>query len=62
MTKPLKIRLVKLLLVCNEPYGSDANLDRVLSEYRGALILNGYPNWLAFLIYRFKRFYLGLVL
>jgi hypothetical protein len=62
MTKPLKIRLVKLLLVCNEPYGSDANLDRVLSEYRGALILNGCPNWLAFLIYRFKRFYLGLVL
>jgi glycosyltransferase involved in cell wall biosynthesis len=62
MVKPLKIRLVKRLLVCNEPYGSDANLDRVLGEYRTALVLNGYPGWLAFFIYRLKRFYLGLVL
>jgi len=62
MAKPLKIRLVKRLLVCNEPYGSDANLDRVLGEYRAALVLNGYPSWLAFFIYRIKRFYLGLVL
>lgn len=61
-TKPLKIDSVKQLLICNEPYGSDANLDRVLGEYRAALVLNGYPSWLAFLIYRFKRFYLGLVL
>lgn len=62
MVRPLKIRLIKRLLVCNEPYGSDSNLDRVLGEYRAALVLNGYPSWLAFLIYRFKRFYLGLVL
>ena len=62
MAKPLNIRLVKCLLVCNEPYGSDANLDKVLGEYRAALVLNGYPGWLALLIYRFKRFYLGLVL
>lgn len=62
MAKPLNIRLVKRLLVCNEPYGSDANLDKVLGEYRAALVLNGYPSWLALLIYRFKRFYLGLVL
>ena len=62
MAKPLNIRLVKRLLVCNEPYGSDANLDKVLGEYRAALVLNGYPGWLALLIYRFKRFYLGLVL
>jgi hypothetical protein len=62
MVRPLKIRLVKRLLICNEPYGSDANLDRVLGEYRAALVLNGYPSWLAFLIYHFKRFYLGLVL
>jgi putative colanic acid biosynthesis glycosyltransferase len=62
MVKHLKIRLIKHLLVCNEPYGSDSNLDRVLGEYRDALVLNGYPSWLAFLIYRFKRFYLGLVL
>lgn len=61
-TKPLKIYSVKRLLICNEPYGSDANLDRVLGEYRAALVLNSYPSWLAFLIYRFKRFYLGLVL
>jgi len=62
MAKPLKIRLVKRLLICNELYGSDANLNRVLGEYRDALVLNGYPSWFAFLIYRFKRFYLGLVL
>lgn len=62
MAKPLNTRLVKRLLVCNEPYGSDANLDKVLGEYRAALVLNGYPSWLALLIYRFKRFYLGLVL
>jgi len=62
MAKPLNIRLVKRLLICNEPYGSDANLEKVLGEYRAALVLNGYPGWLALLIYRFKRFYLGLVL
>ena len=62
MTKPLIIHSVRRLLVCNEPYGSDANLDRVLSEYRAALVLNGYPSWLAFLIYRLKRLYLGMVL
>ena len=61
-TKPLKIDSVKQLLICNEPYGSDANLDRVLGEYRAALVLNSYPSWLAFLIYHFKRFYLSLVL
>lgn len=62
MLKPLKIRLVQRLLVCNEPYGSDANLEKVLGEYRAALVLNGYPGWFALLIYRVKRFYLGLVL
>jgi glycosyltransferase involved in cell wall biosynthesis len=60
--KPLKIDSLNQLLICNEPYGSDANLGKVLGEYRAALLLNGYPNWLASLIYHFKRFYLGLVL
>ena len=62
MTKSWRIRSIKHLLVVNEPYGSDNNLERVLSEYRSALLLNGYPKWLASLIYHFKRFYLGLVL
>lgn len=60
--RPLKVNSVRQLLVCNEPYGSDANLNKVLSEYRAALVLNGYPGWLAFLIYRIKCFYLGIVL
>ena len=62
MTQPLRVLSIQKLLVINEPYGSDQNLQVVLSEYRKALESNGYSRLVAALIYHFKRFYLGLVL
>lgn len=45
-------------LIVNEPYGSDAHLPVLLSEYRHALIKNGYPKIWAHLVYWLKTYYL----
>ena len=45
-------------LIVNEPYGSDAHLPMLLSEYRHALIKNGYPRLWAHFVYWFKTYYL----
>ena len=45
-------------LIVNEPYGSDAHLPALLSEYRHALIKNGYPRLWAHFVYWFKTYYL----
>ncbi len=49
-------------LIINEPYGTDCNLDVVISEYRHSLISNGYPHWWANLVYWAKMRYLPIVL
>jgi len=45
-------------LIVNEPYGSDAHLPVLLSEYRHALIKNGYPKLWAHFVYLLKTYYL----
>lgn len=45
-------------LIVNEPYGSDAHLPVLLSEYRHALIKNGYPKLWAHFVYWLKTYYL----
>ena len=45
-------------LIVNEPYGSDAHLPVLLSEYRHALIENGYPKLWAHFVYWLKTYYL----
>ena len=45
-------------LIVNEPYGSDAHLPMLLSEYRHALIKNGYPKFWAHFVYWLKTYYL----
>ena len=49
-------------LIVNEPYGTDENLGKVISEYRHSLISNGYPSWWANLLYWAKSRYLPIVL
>jgi glycosyltransferase involved in cell wall biosynthesis len=45
-------------LIVNEPYGSDAHIPVLLSEYRHALIKNGYPKLWAHFVYWLKTYYL----
>ena len=45
-------------LIVNEPYGSDAHLSVLLSEYRHALVKNGYPRLWAHFVYWLKTYYL----
>jgi glycosyltransferase involved in cell wall biosynthesis len=45
-------------LIVNEPYGSDAHLPVLLSEYCHALIKNGYPKLWANFVFWFKTYYL----
>ena len=54
----LNIAHDQLALIVNEPYGSDAHLPVLLSEYRHALIKNGYPVVWAHFVYWFKTYYL----
>ena len=56
--KPLKIYRDQRALIVNEPYGSDAHLPKLLSEYRHALIKNGYPRIWAHFVFWFKTYYL----
>ena len=56
--KPLKIYRDQRALIVNEPYGSDAHLPKLLSEYRLALIKNGYPRIWAYFVFWFKTYYL----
>lgn len=58
----LIVKRIKELLVINEVYGSDASLDKVLDEYRLALVANSYPQLWANFVYMLKTYYLNLVL
>ena len=60
--RPRSIQRKRIILINNEPYGSDQQLQRVLSEYRMALIQNEYPKWWAHFIYGLKTYYLKWVL
>jgi glycosyltransferase involved in cell wall biosynthesis len=58
----LSYKRIQELLVINEVYGSDANLPKVLTEYRDALIVNHCPKLWANFVYKFKTYYLNWVL
>jgi glycosyltransferase involved in cell wall biosynthesis len=58
----LSYKRIQELLVINEVYGSDANLSKVLTEYRDALIANHCPKLWANFVYKFKTYYLNWVL
>jgi len=60
--KLLAIKCIPVLLIRNEPYGSDQHLSIVLHEYRQALLVNGAPFWWAHLVFLAKHIYLGRVL
>jgi hypothetical protein len=52
------MRRDQTILIENEPYGTDAQLPRVLAEYRMALIQNGYPKMWAHAVFWLKSVYL----
>ena len=54
----LRMRRDQTILIENEPYGTDAQLPRVLAEYRMALIQNGYPKIWAHAVFLLKSVYL----
>ena len=54
----LQMRRDQTILIENEPYGTDAQLPRVLAEYRMALIQNGYPKMWAHAVFWLKSVYL----
>lgn len=56
--KCLNIKIVRAIFALNEPYGSDSHLQRVLEEYREALIKNGYSKYWAKLSFFIKTHYL----
>ena len=58
----LRMRRDQTILIENEPYGTDAQLSRVLAEYRMALIQNGYPKMWAHAVFWLKSVYLQWVL
>ena len=60
--KRLKIKKINAILIHNEPYGSDLNLQQVLVEYRQALLMNGMPKLWANLVFYGKKYYLKFVL
>jgi len=60
--KRLKIKKINAILIHNEPYGSDLNLQQVLVEYRQALLMNGMPKLWANLVFYVKKYYLKFVL
>lgn len=49
-------------LIVNEPYGTDNNLCKVITEYKESLIANGYPSWWANALYWAKSRYLPIAL
>jgi glycosyltransferase involved in cell wall biosynthesis len=60
--KPRNVKKINSILVINEQYGCDDNLEKVLSEYREALISNNLPKFWAWFVYAFKMKYLKAVL
>lgn len=56
------IKKVNSILVLNEQYSCDDNLDTVLVEYRNAILQNNLPVLWAWFIYYLKKFYLKIVL
>lgn len=58
--RALKIKKISNVFALNEPYGSDAHLEKVLLEYHQALIKNGFPkiwaNFVLFLKSHYLRF------
>lgn len=57
-----RIKKVDSILVLNEQYSCDNNLDLVLMEYRNAILQNNLPVVWAWFIYYLKKFYLKIVL
>lgn len=60
--KPRIVKKINSILVINEQYGCDDNLEKVLSEYKEALISNNLPKFWAWFVYAFKMKYLKAVL
>jgi glycosyltransferase involved in cell wall biosynthesis len=60
--KPRNVKKINSILVINEQYGCDDNLEKVLSEYKEALIGNNLPKFWAWFVYAFKMKYLKAVL
>lgn len=58
----IKIVSKPFLLVHNEPYGSDASLEKVLREYQKSLLLHGYPFWITKMVYFLKTWRLRFAL
>ena len=59
---PKNVKKINSVLVVNEQYGCDDNLERVLAEYKEALISNKLPKFWAWFVYAFKMKYLKAVL
>ena len=60
--KPRYVKKINSILVVNEQYGCDDNLEKVLAEYKEALIGNKLPKFWAWFVYAFKMKYLRAVL
>lgn len=60
--KPRYVKKINSILVVNEQYGCDDNLEKVLAEYREVLIGNKLPKFWAWFVYAFKMKYLKAVL
>ena len=61
-TVPLRVKRVLEIFALNEPYGSDGHLEKVLNEYRQALIKNGAPKAWANFVFSLKSYYLKFAL
>jgi len=58
----VEVKSIPSILIINEPYGCDQNLNQVLNEYAKALISYGLPSLLVKVFIAFKKKYLGIVL
>ena len=58
----VKVKSIPKCIIINDPYGSDLQLNSVLSEYRMALVSNGTPLIWAKLVYWLKTIYLNIIL
>ena len=58
----IEVKSVSSILIINEPYGCDQNLNQVLNEYEKALISHGAPSLLVKVMIAIKKKYLGIVL
>ena len=59
---PRRVKKINSILVINEQYGCDDNLERVLAEYKEVIIGNKLPKIWAWFVYSIKTRYLRAVL